>query len=117
MELFANVTDDLSGIYLLIPDLKQYSSIIDRAEGALLYSKMNVIFNEGTGFTVDVLKLSVNGIPVPGGMIDRFEPDFVEAINNRIMNSERLVIEELKLKEDGLVFKGEIPEAIRSMNR
>ncbi len=117
MELFASITEDLTAIYDLVPDLENYKSVVDRAAGATLYVKMNIVHRSSSGFNIDVIKLSVNGIPVPTNMVDEYEPDLNDLVNNRISQSELLVIDEFKLTVDGLVFKGEIPEAIRSMNR
>ncbi len=116
MELFASITDDLKDIYNLVPELEKYKAVVDKAAGATLYAKMNIVYSANSGFVIDIIKISVNGIPVPTNMVDDYEPDLNELINNRIEQSDIFVIDECKLEADGLVFKGTIPEAIRSMN-
>jgi len=114
LEVFANISEDISGIYDLIPGLSRYSFIVNRAAGANLYFELKMTYQNGRGLEVGITKLRVNGIPVPQAFVDDYEPRLNNLLNSSLNNNGSFVIDEFKITADNIIFKGKLPEYIQS---
>lgn len=115
MEVFASISEDISGIYDLIDGLDKYAFIVDRGAGTTLHIVMNMTYMEGTGFDIVVDELRVNGAPVPQNLIDQYEPDLNNLLNKSLRNNGSFTVEAFKITSDELIFKGTIPEYLESI--
>ena len=116
LEIFANLTPRISDIYAYAPDLESYAFAIESVVDSLLYCKMTLTHNPSGGFSMNVLELTVSGIPVPRRLIDRYQGDFIRQINRSIDRIETFDIEIFKVTSGNLHFKGHIPGSIKNMN-
>ena len=115
LAISANVSEDISRLYELIPGLENYAFIVDRAAGANIYIELGLIYEESGGFNVDVKSLYARGIPVTQGMIDEYEPQLTNLLNKALKNKDVFDIYEFKITSDKIVFKGKLPEYLEKI--
>lgn len=116
LEFFATLTPRITDLYAYAPDLETYAFAIESVVDSLLYCKMQLIHNEANGFSINVIDLTVNGIPIPRKLIDTYQDDFIHQINRSINRIESFQIEIFKVTSGNLHFKGNIPDSIKNMN-
>lgn len=110
LALTANVSNDISHLYKLIPGLEKYDYVVDRAAGANLHFIMEVTYDQERGFNVLVKELYASGLPVPQGFVDDYEPQLTNLLNKALQNKDVFDIYEFKIKGDEIIFKGKLPE-------
>lgn len=116
LEVFAYVNEDISGIYDVIEGLDSYSLIVDRAAGACVHLILDITFKKERGFDVEIVKLRINGIPVPNGFIDEYEPQLTDLLNGAIDQVDYFVVDEFEIDDDEIIFKGKLPEYIQRLD-
>lgn len=116
LELLAYVSEDISQIYRIIPGLDNYSFIVDRAAGANLHFVLGLTYEKSSGFNVLIKQLHVNGVPVPQGMVDKYEPQLTNLLNRALENEAVFVIDEFSIESDEIIFKGKLPEYLERIN-
>lgn len=116
LELFANVSEDIDDIYEIIPGLDKYAFAVDRAAGANLHFVLDLTFDKKDGFEVTVEEMHIGGVPVPTNLIDDYEPQMTELLNNALEYTEIFVIEEFEITKDEIRFKGTLPASIEAID-
>ncbi len=117
MEVFANVSEGITGIYEYLPQLETLDFVISAAVDAVISAEFDVVYSEASGFSVEVVNLQVNGAPLPKGTIDEYKGDIVNKINNTVRDTEGFSIQTFKITADGLQFTGTIPEELKSIGK
>lgn len=114
MEIITTPTERFKEIYDYVPELTNFSFAVDQVVGRTLYVKALMTYSQSSGIYLDAQEISLNGIPVPLNVIDPYESDFSSSLNNAINRIDTLQIEILEITNDGLHFKGTVPEFIRN---
>ena len=115
LALSANVSSDIDHLYELIPGLESYGFIVDRAAGANVYFVLGLTYEKTSGFNVVVHSLYANGVPVPQGMVNKYEPQLTSLLNRALENKDVFDIDVFKIESDEIIFKGRLPEYLEKI--
>lgn len=110
----ATITDDLSQIYTLVPEASKYDSYLSTLKGKSLYIRSS-LSHDGNKFVAKLSSISVGSLPLPVGEANSYGTMLGTALNDAISKVANFDVESFNVDEQGLHFKGTIPQEVRSL--
>jgi len=115
MEAYATIGENLSGLIDMYPEVKEFDWILNPIKGRKLYMRTTLVHTSGNNFEAEIERLSIAGIPMPVDLINRNAVKAGTHTNNMLSDIDGLSIEKFVITEQGIDFKGTIPEEIKRL--
>lgn len=112
MEASFVLDKNLDLLYAMVPEAEKYDNILKLAAGTPVYFKNKIEYLGDNKFQAVTEELYFGRIPLPVDTADKELTPVGTQANKIISQIDGLNIEELSFSDDGLYFKGDIPEAI-----
>jgi len=110
----AVVSNDLSMVYDLAPDAKQYEPYLNQIKGKSIYIEGTLVMGTTQPFEAHIDKAFVGSIPVPADVNPQTKT-LGTMVNDLLKEIPGLNIEEFSFDSSGLNFTGTIPKEIKGI--
>jgi len=115
MEAYATIGENLSGLIDMYPEVRDYEWILNPLKGRNIYMRTTLEHTSGNNFKAEIERFSISGIPMPVDLINQNAGAAGTHTNNKLNDIEGLSIEKFVITEEGIDFKGTIPQGIKRL--
>lgn len=106
------LTDEVTFLYTLFPDLKKYEGIFSLAINAPIQIRFHLTHVEDNKVMIQIDECSVATIKLPANLLETQSKSISETVNRLLSQMKELKIEQFEMLKDAFKFKGIIPEKI-----
>jgi len=115
MEAYATIGEDLSALIEMYPQVKNYEWILNQLKGQKVYMRTTLVHTTGNNFEAEIERFSIGRIPMPVDLINQNAVEAGSHTNSILDQIEGLSIEKFIITEEGIDFKGTIPQEIKRL--
>ncbi len=115
MEATAEIGENLSVLIDMYPEVKNYEWILNQLKGQKVYMRTTLVHTTGNNFEAEIERFSIGSIPMPVDLINQNAVEAGSHTNSILDQIEGLAIEKFVITEEGIDFKGTIPQGIKRL--